>query len=34
MNYRVCKRCIMNNISDNIITFDEPGNSNYCNEAL
>ena len=31
---RVCKRCIMDNTSDDTITFDEKGHCNYCTEAL
>lgn len=30
---RVCKRCIMNNTSDEWILFDEEGYCNYCNTA-
>lgn len=31
---RVCTRCIMSNVSDEWILFDEKGQCNYCNTAL
>lgn len=31
---RVCNRCIMNDLSDQTIRFDEQGRCNYCTEAL
>lgn len=34
MAIQVCTRCIMDNASDNTITFDERGYCNYCSEAL
>lgn len=34
MEYRRCKRCIMDTVADPSITFDEDGNCNYCTEAL
>lgn len=34
MNYQVCNRCVMDNITDNTIYFDEKGYCNYCNEAF
>lgn len=30
---RTCTRCIMNNLSDKLILFDEKGQCNYCNRA-
>ncbi|MBS4024184.1 MAG: N-acetyl sugar amidotransferase [Clostridia bacterium] len=33
-NYQRCSRCIMDNKSDNTITFDNTGHCNYCTEAL
>ena len=30
--YRICKKCVMDNISDNDITFDEKGICNFCYE--
>lgn len=32
--YARCTRCVMDNSSDDTITFDENGHCNYCNEAL
>ena len=32
--YQRCTRCIMDNASDNSITFNEKGECNYCTEAL
>lgn len=32
--YRICSRCVMDNASDDTITFDENGYCNYCTEAL
>jgi N-acetyl sugar amidotransferase len=32
--YRVCNRCVMDNVSDDTIFFDENGYCNYCNEAI
>lgn len=32
--YKQCKRCIMDNSSDEMIYFDDEGNCNYCNYAL
>lgn len=32
--YQRCNRCIMDNRSDDNITFDEKGNCSYCNNAL
>lgn len=34
MSYQVCSRCVMDNLSDSTIRFDEQGNCNYCNDAL
>ncbi len=34
MSYQVCSRCVMDNIADDTITFDEKGHCNYCNEAF
>lgn len=31
---KYCRRCVMNNISDRMITFDENGYCNYCKDAL
>jgi len=31
---RYCKRCVMNDASDHLITFDENGLCNYCTQAL
>ena len=31
---RICKRCVMNNVSDTTIRFDENGYCNYCTDAL
>lgn len=33
-NIQVCKRCVMDNKSDDTITFDSNGYCNYCTEAL
>lgn len=33
-DYRICNRCVMNNSSDNTISFDKNGNCNYCTDAL
>lgn len=32
--YRRCKRCIMDNQGDDLITFDEHGFCNYCTDAI
>ena len=32
--YKICKRCVMDNSSDNTILFDDNGLCNYCNVAL
>lgn len=32
--FQRCNRCVMDNSSDNTITFDEKGNCNYCTYAL
>lgn len=32
--YQQCKRCVMDNISDDTITFDENGYCNYCSDTL
>lgn len=32
--YQICSRCVMDNASDDTITFDENGCCNYCTEAL
>lgn len=32
--YKVCKRCVMDNSSDETITFDKKGYCNYCNQAI
>ncbi len=34
MSYKICNRCVMDNKSDDTITFDEKGNCNYCTTAL
>jgi len=34
MNYRQCKRCVMDNSSDPTISFDSNGYCNYCSYAL
>lgn len=34
MAKKVCKRCVMDNIGDNTISFREDGTCNYCNYAL
>lgn len=34
MNYQRCTRCVMDNVSDTTITFDEQGHCNYCNDVL
>ncbi len=34
MSYKICSRCVMDNKSDDTITFDERGNCNYCTSAL
>jgi N-acetyl sugar amidotransferase len=31
---KVCTRCVMDNISDSTIEFEEDGTCNYCNDAL
>ena len=33
-NIKRCTRCVMDNRSDQTITFDENGYCNYCTEAL
>lgn len=33
-NYQICTRCVMDNASDNTITFDEHGVCNYCTTAF
>ena len=33
-NIRRCTRCVMDNRSDDTITFDEYGHCNYCTDAL
>lgn len=33
-NYQICTRCVMDNTSDNTITFNERGECNYCVNAL
>ncbi len=32
--YQICKRCVMDNHSDDYITFDENGYCNYCSTEL
>ena len=32
--YQICKRCIMDNGTDQTITFDDQGLCNYCTDAL
>lgn len=34
MNYRQCKRCVMDNSSDPTISFDSNGYCNYCSDAI
>lgn len=34
MSFHICKRCIMDNLSDYTINFDANGYCNYCREAL
>lgn len=34
MSYRICTRCVMDNLSDESITFKENGTCNYCNDVL
>lgn len=34
MSYQRCNRCVMDNVSDKSIKFDESGYCNYCTEAL
>lgn len=34
MEYKRCTRCVMDNASDQTITFNERGECNYCTEAL
>lgn len=34
MEYQRCTRCVMDNASDDTITFDAQGNCNYCNDVL
>ena len=34
MEYQRCTRCVMDNASDNTITFDAEGHCNYCNDVL
>lgn len=34
MAYQRCTRCVMDNASDNTITFNEKGECNYCTKAL
>lgn len=33
MSYQICTRCVMDNISDDTITFDDNGYCNYCTDA-
>ena len=33
-DYQICTQCIMDNISDPYISFDEKGQCNYCKAAL
>ena len=33
MSYQICSYCIMDNISDSTIEFDEKGECNYCKKA-
>lgn len=33
-NYQICKRCVMDNKSDPVITFDKDGYCSYCSNAL
>lgn len=33
-HYQQCTRCIMDNISDSFISFDEQGHCNYCSHSL
>ena len=33
-NYQICTRCVMDNASDNTITFNERGECDYCVKAL
>ena len=34
MSYMQCKRCVMDNLSDPTIFFDNEGHCNYCSDAL
>lgn len=34
MSYKICNRCVMDNVSDKTITFDQEGHCNYCTSAL
>ena len=34
MSYKRCTRCVMDNVSDTTIIFDEQGHCNYCNDVL
>lgn len=34
MKYQICTRCVMDNLSDPSISFQEDGTCNYCNYAL
>lgn len=34
MSVKTCNRCVMDNSSDNTISFDDQGNCSYCNEVL
>ncbi len=34
MKTQVCTRCVMDNLSDNTISFEKDGTCNYCNYSL
>lgn len=34
VNYQICTRCVMDNASDNSITFNDKGICNYCTSAF
>lgn len=34
MSYQICKRCVMDNRSDDTIVFDDEGYCNYCTDAI
>lgn len=34
MSYQICKRCVMDNRSDDTIAFDDKGYCNYCTDAI